>query len=118
MSKHEHKNCGRCNKSFECKVGDISNCECMEVILSIQTKNFLSKTEYDCICKNCLIQINQQVNKSHELVFSSKHSDLIEGIHYNIENRNIVYSEFYHIQRGFCCKMGCRNCAYGYKNKT
>lgn len=115
MSKHEHKNCGRCEKPFECKVGDISNCECMEIILSNETKDFLSKTKYDCVCKKCLTELNSLVNQSTKSKFPLKHQDLVEGVHYDLEDEKIVYSEFYHIQRGFCCKMGCRNCAYGFK---
>ena len=32
--------------------------------------------------------------------------------HYYKENGNIVFTEQYHIDRGYCCGNGCRHCAY------
>ncbi|MEO6962656.1 MAG: DUF5522 domain-containing protein [Puia sp.] len=28
-----------------------------------------------------------------------------------------MFTEFYHISRGYCCRSGCRHCAYGFKRK-
>ncbi len=28
-----------------------------------------------------------------------------------------VFTEVFHLKRGYCCKSGCRHCPYGY-NKT
>jgi hypothetical protein len=116
MNKHELKNCKRCSTSFECKVGDISNCECSEIILNKDTKKFLEKTAFDCICKKCLIELNHLVEKTTESKFPLNHRDLVEGIHFYFEEQKLVYTEFYLMQRGFCCKLGCRNCAYGFEN--
>jgi hypothetical protein len=30
----------------------------------------------------------------------------------------IVFTEKYHLKRGYCCKSGCRHCPYGYDKKT
>lgn len=30
----------------------------------------------------------------------------------------IVFTEKYHLKRGYCCKSGCRHCPYGYNKKT
>ena len=30
----------------------------------------------------------------------------------------IIYTEKYHLKRGYCCKSGCRHCPYGYDKKT
>lgn len=30
----------------------------------------------------------------------------------------IVFTEAYHLKRGYCCKSGCRHCPYGYDKKT
>ena len=38
--------------------------------------------------------------------------DFIEKIHYYLENGKIVFTEQYHINRGFCCGKGCRHCPY------
>jgi len=29
----------------------------------------------------------------------------------------VVFTEAYHLKRGYCCKNGCRHCPYGYKKK-
>jgi hypothetical protein len=38
--------------------------------------------------------------------------DFIEKIHYYLENGKIVFTEQYHIDRGFCCSNVCRHCPY------
>jgi len=46
-----------------------------------------------------------------------KQNDLIEGIDFYI-NRDgyIVLTEKYHLDKGFCCGMGCIHCPYNYEN--
>ncbi|UII27696.1 DUF5522 domain-containing protein [Fulvivirga maritima] len=34
-----------------------------------------------------------------------------------IENGLYVFTEAYHLKRGYCCKSGCRHCPYGFKKK-
>jgi hypothetical protein len=29
----------------------------------------------------------------------------------------IVFTEAYHLRRGWCCKSGCRHCPYGFKKE-
>lgn len=29
-----------------------------------------------------------------------------------------VFTEHYHLKRGYCCKSGCKHCPYGYDKKT
>jgi hypothetical protein len=29
-----------------------------------------------------------------------------------------VFTEKYHLKRGYCCESGCRHCPYGYNQKT
>ena len=29
-----------------------------------------------------------------------------------------VFTEKYHLKRGYCCESGCRHCPYGYSKKT
>jgi hypothetical protein len=43
--------------------------------------------------------------------------EFIEKIHYYLENGKIVFTEQYHINRGFCCGNNCRHCAYEPKHK-
>jgi len=30
----------------------------------------------------------------------------------------IIFTEAYHLKRGYCCKSGCKHCPYGYDKKT
>jgi hypothetical protein len=29
-----------------------------------------------------------------------------------------IFTEKYHLKRGYCCKSGCKHCPYGYDKKT
>lgn len=40
-----------------------------------------------------------------------------EDFYYN-EQGYKVFTEKYHLKRGYCCKSGCRHCPYGYDKKT
>ncbi|WP_423149406.1 DUF5522 domain-containing protein [Rubrolithibacter danxiaensis] len=31
---------------------------------------------------------------------------------YYLEDGNIVFTEQYHLKRGYCCKNGCRHCPW------
>ncbi|MGH2565556.1 MAG: DUF5522 domain-containing protein [Ginsengibacter sp.] len=47
----------------------------------------------------------------------SKDDDLIEGVHfYYDESGLMVFTEKYHLQRGYCCGNSCRHCPYNYEN--
>lgn len=35
-----------------------------------------------------------------------------EGLDYYFDGRNVVMTEEYHINRGYCCGSGCKNCCY------
>ena len=42
---------------------------------------------------------------------------LIEGVHFYISKDGyIVLTEKYHLEKGFCCGMGCLHCPYRYEN--
>ena len=30
----------------------------------------------------------------------------------------IIFTEKYHLKRGYCCKSSCKHCPYGYNGKT
>ncbi|HXC03225.1 MAG TPA: DUF5522 domain-containing protein [Bacteroidia bacterium] len=30
----------------------------------------------------------------------------------------LVFTEKYHLRRGYCCQNGCRHCPYGFNKKT
>lgn len=113
--KHEEVHCSRCEASFECKVGDISNCQCSTVKVSGETHEFLAKTHYGCLCKKCLEELNRAVKARGVYKFPVSPELLVEDLHFYREDGFFVFTEFYHILRGNCCGNGCRHCAYGFK---
>ncbi len=64
MKKSIESTCQRCLSTFQCKANDIVACQCATVTISKATQKYLSTTNYGCLCKNCLVEINQQLEKS------------------------------------------------------
>lgn len=45
-----------------------------------------------------------------------QNGQFLEGIHYYInEDGFIVLTKQYHLEKGFCCGMGCLHCPYNYE---
>ncbi len=40
-----------------------------------------------------------------------------EKVDFYIENGYYVFTEQYHLKRGYCCKSGCRHCPWKYKKE-
>lgn len=43
---------------------------------------------------------------------------LVEGEDYYFEGAFVVFTEQYHLRRGYCCESGCRHCPYGFKQEA
>jgi len=39
------------------------------------------------------------------------------GKYFYYENGLMVFTEAYHLLRGYCCERGCRHCPYNFKKK-
>ena len=115
-TKHEIKICEKCQSGFECRMGDISRCQCTEVVLSPMTQQFLVQTDHDCLCKNCLTTLNNRLAILENETFPQA-QDLREGFHYYMEKGFWVFTENYHLLRGYCCRSGCRHCPYGFRKE-
>lgn len=48
----------------------------------------------------------------------SKRNELDKEDFYMSEEGFIVFTESYHLKRGYCCKSGCKHCPYGFNKKT
>lgn len=48
----------------------------------------------------------------------SKRTKLVDEDYYLSDEGFIVFTELYHLKRGYCCKSGCKHCPYGFNNKT
>jgi len=60
MANHENKNCPRCNSSFQCKAGSITECQCNQIKLSNEERIYIESLYTDCLCINCLSILQQQ----------------------------------------------------------
>lgn len=60
MCNHETKTCPRCNEPFECKVGNILQCQCFGLTFSMEEKAFIEDRYQDCLCRKCLITLQQR----------------------------------------------------------
>jgi hypothetical protein len=109
------KICGRCKVNIECLAENIEQCACSQISLNAATTAFLKRTDYDCLCNKCLKEVDELIIKSKDYSFPVSRVEMIEGIHYYIENGYFIFTELYHMLREKCCQSGCRRCAYGYK---
>ena len=69
MCKHEEKKCPRCNTPFECRVGDITHCQCYGITLTDEEKSFIEERYPDCLCRNCLVELKQRYTLFKEKYF-------------------------------------------------
>jgi hypothetical protein len=56
MNKHEQKYCPRCNQLFECKVGNITQCQCSTIQLTTEQLNYINTKYTDCLCAACMAE--------------------------------------------------------------
>ena len=76
MPKHEIKTCPNCNHPFECKTGDILNCQCETVNLTQQHRDYIFKHYDDCLCANCMRKLRSEFNMQQ---FNNQLQQLVAG---------------------------------------
>jgi len=75
LFKHEEKYCPRCGILFECKVGDVANCQCNTIQLNRKERDYINEQYDDCLCANCMKDLkaeyhnNKLKNKIKKLLF-------------------------------------------------
>ncbi len=47
-----------------------------------------------------------------------KENGFVEEDFYLNEKGYKIFTEKYHLKRGYCCKSGCKHCPYGYNKNT
>lgn len=73
MPQHEAKACPRCGSAFECKAGDIAQCQCYSIQLSLEERAFIEDRYKDCLCAACLLQLkNRYMLFKEKYLFNSK----------------------------------------------
>lgn len=110
----QSKKCQRCASDFNCSAKETTPCQCNDVTIDTETKGFLGRTYYGCLCNNCLKELDDLVLTSKGEKYPNKAQDMVEGEHYNLQNGYKVFTEKFHYLRGFCCQNKCKNCAYGF----
>lgn len=67
MPQHETETCPRCKKSFECKVGNITACQCSSVQISYEEKVYIESKYISCLCAQCLkdLQFEYKLYRNH-----------------------------------------------------
>ncbi|WP_091102061.1 cysteine-rich CWC family protein [Paenimyroides marinum] len=83
MAQHEEKYCPRCKTVFECKVGSILLCQCSEVKLNSEERDFINEQFDDCLCANCMKELKAEY---HNQKFQNKLKRIL-GIFYNNPNK-------------------------------
>jgi len=61
------KQCERCGNPFECKPLHISECQCANIHLTEKAQAFIQSHFNNCLCKECLLEINQMQKDTHHL---------------------------------------------------
>ena len=51
-------------------------------------------------------------------MFPDKLNNIDSEDYYMSDEGYVVFTEKYHLKRGYCCKSGCRHCPYRYNKKT
>ena len=69
MCLHEIKSCPRCKQLFECKPGNITQCQCYGTELTTELTAYIEQRYTDCLCKNCLQYLQQELNLFKEKYF-------------------------------------------------
>lgn len=59
--KHETKSCPRCGVAFECKVGSITECQCMEIQITQAEMVKIRESYEDCLCISCLKEMKSKL---------------------------------------------------------
>jgi hypothetical protein len=55
---------------------------------------------------------------SEDLSGFSKKNNLSKEDYYLSNEGYIVFTEAYHLKRGYCCKSACLHCPFGYDQKS
>ncbi|MFO7808585.1 cysteine-rich CWC family protein [Guyparkeria sp.] len=64
MPDHEPKRCPRCGNGFECRLGSIHRCQCVDIALSDEMRESIAHRYDDCLCRDCLMALGKQAESS------------------------------------------------------
>lgn len=115
------RHCPVCGKPNCCRLetGEAYKgpCWCETPILPAVALNRLlaELPEPRCLCRSCLEKIAHDPEIAWDALATESRvpvNDLLPGDTYK-EGEALVFTEQYHLRRGYCCGNGCRHCPYG-----
>ncbi|MBK6828509.1 MAG: cysteine-rich CWC family protein [Chitinophagaceae bacterium] len=62
MCQHETRECPRCRQAFECKPGNITQCQCYGIVVTAEQRAFMDQRYQDCLCRDCLQYLSVELN--------------------------------------------------------
>ncbi len=60
MKKRMLKSCPRCNRTFECRHDQITECECTLVPLNEEDMSYIHARHDECLCIDCLMALSRE----------------------------------------------------------
>jgi hypothetical protein len=70
-TKYEIKSCPRCGTKFECKPGNITQCQCYSVSLTKDESVFIKEIYDECLCAKCLFKMKNLFKEKVTLEYYS-----------------------------------------------
>ncbi len=61
MAPHEPIPCPRCGQPFECKPGNITECQCFGLSFTDAEKSYIEGIADNCLCRNCLLELQREL---------------------------------------------------------
>lgn len=93
MQKAKQERCLRCNALFECRVDAIEHCQCSSVALSAETIRFLERTDYGCLCADCLRHYQSLIEGAQSADSPENLGSLAENKYYYSENSHYGFNK-------------------------
>jgi hypothetical protein len=87
------KICPHCQKKFECRNDNVLECDCVHVILSREALDYISSRYNDCLCVDCLREINRMpalTEQNAEAEQDTESECYAESKQYDMENTLIT----------------------------
>src|SRR5688572_13648290 len=117
----QQKRCSSCGESFTCGAETVAfDCWCTQ----LPGVSLVANEEQDCLCPKCLGEAIQEMTRSGKARAGCAPASgqtgvnpppLVEGEDYYMEGGLFIFTERYHLRRGYCCENGCRHCPYARK---
>ncbi|MFP4292658.1 MAG: cysteine-rich CWC family protein [Cyclobacteriaceae bacterium] len=103
--------CSSCHSAFHCGHASQQECWCMSL-----PQVLAASAGSSCLCPDCLYSrvkslMSEKLQAEQLQLFLSRKPQPGHDYYLN-ENGYWVFTAWYHLKRGNCCKSGCRHCPY------